>query len=290
MLQDNSKFRLDFVGIGFTKCGSTWIYKLLDEHPEICVSKTKETNFFHLNKDLLENKKKLKSYENYYWHCEKGQVRGEFSPGYANKEVALNQIKDLYPDIKIIVALRNPVDRVISSFFFRNRFDKQITERDPDSALREKYENVDGSMYSRPLRKWLKHFPRERIFVMVLEDLASSPEEKTKELFSFLGVDSDFTPASLNKKVNPAHTYHFPSFQKLLKVSHRAIKKRPGLSKTLKKIKPLYNFKEKLNKGNHKVYKKPEVTPESRKFLKDKFQNEVVELEKLLNLDLSSWK
>ncbi len=288
--KNTTKPRLDFVGIGFTKAGSTWIYKLLEEHPEICMSKTKETNFFYLNKDLTSNPKKLNSYKDYYWHCQPGQIRGEFSSGYANQDIALKQLQELYPDIKLIVALRNPVSRSVSSFFHQHSFDREVMKSDIDSILKEKYKDSEGLMYSKALKKWLEIFPREKFFVVVLEELSQNPTVGIQELYSFLGVDSNFIPQAVTTKTNAAHTYYFPRIQKVLKNTHSTIKKHPTLSKFLKRIRPLYVAKEKLNQKNRKPYKKPEISPNTKEFLKQIFKKETEELEKILKIDLSLWK
>ncbi len=288
--KNTTKPRLDFVGIGFTKAGSTWIYKLLEEHPEICMSKTKETNFFYLNKDLTSNPKKLNSYKDYYWHCQPGQIRGEFSPGYANQDIALKQLQELYPDIKLIVALRNPVSRSVSSFFHQHRFNREVMKSDIDSILKEKYKDSEGLMYSKALKKWLEIFPREKIFVVVLEELSQNPTVGIQELYSFLGVDSNFIPQVVTTKTNTVHTYYFPRIQKVLKNTHSTIKKHPTLSKFLKRIRPLYMAKEKLNQKNRKPYKKPDISSNTKEFLKQIFKKETEELEKILKIDLSLWK
>jgi hypothetical protein len=288
MAQGSSPPKLDFLGIGFTKAGSTWIYKLLEEHPDICISKIKETNFF-INEELVNNPRNLSRYANFFWHYEDGQTVGEFSPSYITKEKALRQVKSLYPDTKFIISLRDPMERVISSFLYSKRFDKKIAQKDLEKELLSRFQG-QREMYFPHMYKWFQEFPRENFLVIIFEEMVSDPQQKTREIFDFLGVDKEFIPKAIHKKTNPAHTFHLPRLQKILDYFHKKSKKYTLFSKIVKKTSFVNKIKSKINGLNRKPYQKPKISPEGKQKIRECFAGEIEKLEELIGKDLSIWK
>src|SRR5438270_6678949 len=115
--QDNLVHRCPptFVGIGSMRCGSTWLYNVLKCHPDIRLSDCKEMSFFFTPRMLRHD---LNWYEAHF-ESEDGvgprPVRGEISPTYARlKAWQVNRIAKLLPDLRIILALRHPIERAWS--------------------------------------------------------------------------------------------------------------------------------------------------------------------------------
>ncbi len=104
-------FKLDFIGIGANRSATGWIYQCLKEHPEICMSSQKETHFFGKN-HLLG----FKFLKNNFKHCQPHQIKGEYSPEYISYPGSPELIRKYYPNAKIILCMRNPIDRLYSSF------------------------------------------------------------------------------------------------------------------------------------------------------------------------------
>ncbi len=283
------KPRLDFVGIGFTKAGSTWIYKLLEEHPEICMSKTKETNFF-INQNLESNPRNIKGLERFF-QPGRDKIRGEFSPMYISKDEALENIKKFYPDIKLLIIMRNPVDKRISEVMSNYRFKIDMERADFDKIVYERFKDAQPrSIYYDRLRKWMDNFPRENIYVMILEEMISHPYKEASKLYEFLGTDDSFRPESATRKANAAHGFHYPKLQKRLRNAHQRVKKHPSLLKILNKISRPFKLKQKILEWNRKEFQKPLVSEQTRQMLFDAYKEEIQELEQLLNKDLSIWK
>lgn len=288
-MENYNKPDLDFMGIGFIKCGTTWLYDCLSEHPEVCMSHIKETRFF-VNNDILNDFSRIENYKHYFDGCKRGQLKGEFSPQYIESDLALKQIKEFYPDIKFILMLRNPVERAISKYFFDLKYSEKDIKRQVDKDILNKYPNSQYYFYYNSIKKWFNHFPSQNIHIIILEEASINPKENIKKLYSFLGIDSDFIPQGLNKQSNKAHVFYFPNLQKIFSKSHHFLKKRPAISKFLKRVRPLYRLKEKIRSKNIKYYNKPEISLEVKAELQKKFQSEVEGLENFLNRDLSIWK
>src|SRR3989344_5640213 len=107
-MSGNINFKVDFIGVGAPKCGTTWIAECLAEHPDVCFSWNKEPHFF--NRDR-EYEKSLDYYRTYFKNCENKKLRGEYTVNYLYFDSAADRIKKHFPGTKIIIALRNPIER-----------------------------------------------------------------------------------------------------------------------------------------------------------------------------------
>ena len=103
---------IDFIGVGAQKSGTSWIYACLYEHPEICAP-IKEIHYFSRERNF---KKGIEWYKNIFNTCKKGQLKGEFSTTYLYDGKTPDRIKKEFPNTKIIISLRNPVDRAFSHY------------------------------------------------------------------------------------------------------------------------------------------------------------------------------
>lgn len=219
----------NFLVIGAQKAGTTWISKILEEHPQIFIPKIKEVNFF----DKKSNYEKgIKWYEGHFpVDCDKIAI-GEATPNYLwvggiGERGHLNHIPELVkqhiPDARFIVTLRDPVDRAISAFFHHVRA-RRIS---PNSSLFEagqKYGIIEMGFYYSQLKYWFDVFPENRFLILIYEkDIVESKNETVVKLYRFLNVKDDFHPTRLNTKYNIRWagaslylSYCFPMVSKLM--------------------------------------------------------------------------
>ena len=119
----------NFLVIGAAKAGTTSVYEYLKQHPQIWMSPLKETNFFALEGETLNFRgpgdqdyinrfsiTKIEDYLNLFQGVSNQVAIGEVSPLYLYSLKAPERIRHYTPDTKIIIILRNPVDRAYSSF------------------------------------------------------------------------------------------------------------------------------------------------------------------------------
>lgn len=158
----NYRNSVDFIGIGAQKCATTWIFFNLIKHPKIRdsqLSSNKEINFF--------NHFYYKGTDWYDRQFHFGDwLVGESSPLYFCEPSVPVRIKQYNPEIKLLLSLRNPVDRAYSQHrheVMRNRLggDKIIFE----NALPGNPSYIEQGLYATHLSHWLEHFPKERIFI-----------------------------------------------------------------------------------------------------------------------------
>ena len=189
--------KISFIGVGVNKCGTTWLYQQLAAHPEVCVSKQKETHYFAraYNPDSTW-------YEQQFDHCKPGQITGEFSPEYLHDPQALERIKSHLPETKILVALRHPIDRLRSSWEFDYNRGAHGYRRFKDYADHAHPVKKEQSFYAPYLEKLYTLFPAEQIHVILFDDIRDNPSVVLNDLFSFLEVDPSLHTRNVSEKSN----------------------------------------------------------------------------------------
>lgn len=179
----------DFIVIGFSKCGSTSLCAILGEHPGICMSTPKETNFF-----LWQYGRGPAWYQRCFPGLQPGQVRGEGSVFYsatACEQEAASRILAANPQVKLIWIARHPLKRLESSYreihhsghIYGYQAPYSIGEYLADSPFA-----VDDTRYRRRLDHYLSLFPAEQFHVLFLEDLVADRAAELARIHAFLGV------------------------------------------------------------------------------------------------------
>jgi len=197
----------DFIGIGTIKAGTSWWYSLLLEHPQIVNNRLnlKELRYFiHFNYKGL-NAESINIY-NQAFAAPQGSICGEWSPIYLHYPFCIDYIHAAAPKAKILVILRNPIDRIISflneaaygiSNFNFNRKQKYV----------HNYFNIYprailSSFYAKDLKRLLHCFDRRQILVLQYEKCKKDPGFEIAQTYHFLGVDDQFQPKNLKHGVN----------------------------------------------------------------------------------------
>lgn len=192
-----SSFRVDFIGVAGMRCGTTWIYRCLAEHPQICFSSQKETCFF--NNNYLRG---LEYYKSFFKHCNcDKKIRGEFTPAYYIHEKIAERIRKHFPDVKILACLRNPIERILSHYRFKIKIGQKVhPSLAKELSLRPAY--LIGGFYYQHLNRFFKYFDPENILILIYEDALNNPAKFIKNIYKFLGVNENFVPTMLHKRAN----------------------------------------------------------------------------------------
>lgn len=187
----------DFVGIGVAKSGTTWWFSLLMGHPEIHVEYEKEVDYFNLQftRRLAAGDVTLadaEAYRNWFPRPD-GVVTGEWTPHYAFDRNLPAVLQVAAPGAKLIVMLRDPVER------YRSDLSRTMPSRD---RRRLRYRALANGMYSNILQPWEGAYAGEDLLVLQYEACVRSPLEYLATTFRFLGVDDSFRPPGLTARVN----------------------------------------------------------------------------------------
>ena len=180
-------FKLDFVGIGAPKAATTWIAQCLMEHPNICFPKNiKEMHFFNKRHIAYGNSVQNKNYETkgFNWfksrfnHCKKNSKKGEFSVSYLSCPAACKRIKKHFPKAKIIVSLRNPIDRVYSAYLYGKRYG-DYKDSFEQTIKKDKY-LLEKGLYGKYLPNYLKNF--KEVKIIFVDDMKKNPKKIIQDL------------------------------------------------------------------------------------------------------------
>lgn len=195
--------KIDFIGVGASRSGSSWLSSCLAEHPEICFSTEKETHFFD---DLHSYQKGPDYYESFFKCHSNNQIKGEFTPGYFTNHEVAERIYNHNPNVKIIVILRNPVERAYSEYLYNvaRELEKEKTFASALAGrLSKRY--INRGLYSKHLKQFYEIFPAEQILILDYADVSVRPAELLKEVYNFLGVNSEFISSKTKSVINTSN-------------------------------------------------------------------------------------
>jgi hypothetical protein len=197
---------VNFIHVGVQKAGSSWLHQALSRHPDLFAASggdDKDTGFFSYHYD--------RGYEWYERHFHNGagaRLRGEISTSYLPCREAPARIARYNPDMKILVCLRHPVERVISHHYHELRLG-HISARNGGlvEGLRNNPSYLEQSRYYTLLCRWLGSFKREQIHIVIFERLFEEPARHLAAIYRFLGVDiaasGDFPDGKINARRIP---------------------------------------------------------------------------------------
>ncbi len=189
----------NFIIIGSQRCGTTSLYTYLAQHPQILTPIKKEMDFFswHFHRGIdwyLAHFPPLPQGEQF--------LTGEASPSYFDFREAPQRLYSVFPEVKLIVLLRNPVDRAISQFYrltdlkWEGRsLDRAISDevarlaQNPAYIIGEEPGNyLARGRYVEFIKNWLAFFPREQLLVLKSEDFYAGAATTVKQVLDFLDL------------------------------------------------------------------------------------------------------
>ncbi len=316
---DNFKTILPtFIVVGANKGGTTSIYHYLKQHKQVYLSPIKEPHFFSqdidinlFKKEFAHNKlqdiekyvsgdmkeeyhaafiRDIEQYKKLFSRVQDQKAIGELSTSYLYSKVAAKEIKNLLPDCKIIICLRNPFERAYSHYRM-NLWTGNSNEFDFYKALIEDFNHTpkvwgnahlytEIGLYYEQVKRYLDVFGKENVKIIFTEDMKKNAPQVIKELYEFIGVDSSFIPDT-STRYNEVFTPKYKNITWFLNKS--------GIRPLMKRLSPqfLKNIVVKVfYKGKGE---KGEIPENAKQFMKEKFSDDISKLSLLLNKDLSNW-
>lgn len=299
----------NFLIVGTPKGGTSSLFNYLKEHPEIYLPEQKELHFFSYNElmkntngpgDKLALANVIKSWEEYlslYQGITTERMAGDVSPSYLyfSKEV-IGRIKAcLGENLKIIIMLRDPIERAYSNFMHQKRLmHETLTFNEALKVEKERMQKGYGdfwryaghSFYYEKCVDYIQTFGNENVKIVLFEDMVNRQNETISSIFKFLGVDDSFIPTNLNTVYNKGGVYKKnPVTKFLLKPSFikEFMRKAVG-NKIGRQYKQL---KEKIL--NHNSENKSPIEQDTIKYLQAYFAEDVIKLKELVP-DISKWR
>ena len=275
----------DFIGLGAQRSGTSWIYACLYEHPEIHAP-IKEIHFFSRERNWPKG---YGWYESIFADAKKDQKIGEFSTSYLADRETPQRIHQQYPNAKLIVVLRNPIERAFSNYVNDIMAGTVKASVSFAEALAERDEYIINGMYATHLRKYLEFFSRDNILILIHEDIKKDPAAFMKKIYQFIGVDDGFLSFFLNKKVNIGRVPRFVWLDRLFIHISKGMRLL-GMHKLwwlIKKKGLAGNILAVNTKTDKKVASG--LSDLDRQRLKNLFTEEIRELETIVGYKIDSW-
>ena len=192
-LPERARSLPDFVIIGASKCGTTALITNLSQHPDVyapTLGGSFELNFFNKNWS-----RGLGWYQSLFNRPDK--LQGEKTPSYLSNRLCIHKMAAIIPQAKLIITVRNPVDRAYSYWNHFN-FSESFQERENwrpmpfADAIRQPVGPMTGALfggfYARYIRNVFKIYRREQIHVIISERLRRNTEVEYSKLLRFLNL------------------------------------------------------------------------------------------------------
>ena len=187
-----------FIVIGSMKCGTTSLAEYLGAHPDVFMATPKELDFFSNHWE-----RGAEWYERFFDAASRAHARGEASPRYSRSPKYRDvpaRMASLIPDLRLIYLLRDPIDRIRSTY--AHWYHEGVENRPLEIAVRERPEYVDGSRYAYQIDLYLEHFDRSQLLILHSDSLRTERQETMRQIFAFIGVDDFIDLPNLETEFN----------------------------------------------------------------------------------------
>ena len=306
MEQTHTNFAPDFFVVGAAKAGTTAVYHWLRAHPGVFLPAVKEPGYFAYSGRQAAPKEgpydpeyvrqitvDPRSYASLY-EAAGSQLTGDVSPVYLLDENAAARIAAVRPDARIIVILRNPVDRAFSQFLHHVRDSLETCLTLEDALEKENIRMRDGwswghgyathGHYAAQVDRYLAVFPREQILFLEYRDLQIAPGACWQRVCAHLGLEH--SQLVQNDRFNATNDLT----QVCARPRLARLMRHPGPTQTfLKELIPA-NFRSSLRRlldGRGRPV--PVLTDDTKRSLAKRYRGERRHLEEQTGLTLSHW-
>ncbi len=196
---------------GVNKAGTTWIFHLLKNHPDIQFSSKKELNYFDQTYP-----EKLEEYHSYFDFDLEKKYFAEGTPAYIRSADTAEKIKEYNPEAKIIIMLRDPIKRLLSQFYFRKQIGKIPEKLTIEQAINSKdIIIVSDSHYEKLIPPWLRIFNQNNIKIISMEKALKNMTEFWSDIQKFLDIQSIPVPETAHQSKNVTGSIKFRLLYKI---------------------------------------------------------------------------
>lgn len=286
----------DFFVIGAYRSGTTAIYRMLRQHPDVYLPSEKEPNFYAVdgNPDASATLRSRsvcdrREYAALYAGRREGQRTGDISPEYLRNPWAPARLHEAAPGAPLVAILRNPVDRAYSDYLLHRRdgdeplptFAAAVAAQSGRALTDDRAGHyLDTGFYGEQLERYLQIYPRRQLQVHLYEDLLRDRNGVLEQIFAHIGVDSAFRP-SAEEPVNASGEPNSRALALALRGRHRL---RPFVPReVLERARPVWE------RYLATRLRRPAMEDRDRARLCELYRDDVQRLAQLLGRDLTHW-
>ena len=293
----------EFLVVGAARAGTTALQYLLRQHPQIFLPTQKEPCFFCFVDGKINYTKgkfafavtEIKKYQRLFRDVKPGQVAGEISTPYLFlHNQTITNIKKYHADyekLKIVIILRNPVERAYSQYLWKVRDGREnlsfeVALKQEKKRMEENYSfdyfYAHRGLYYEQVKNYLENF--KAVKIILFDDFKNDFNGTMAELCNFLGVNSSFEFARKHEVNRSA----FPRFGTLGKMITVESKIKFKLLRYIPEDIRL-NIKENFNKWKSSSNFPLPITAATRVYLQEYYKEDLSKLQKLIGIDLQNW-
>jgi len=274
----------NFFIVGTAKAGTTSLYEYLRKIPEIYMSPIKEPNYFSfntipLNEPGINPIRNKEQYLNIFKNVKGKKIFGEASTSYLSDPAVPQLINEIAPSAKILISLRDPVERAFSNYLMRKRY--RLLKTSFNEEIKRESQNVviglDGGKYSESITRYLDTFGKNQVKIIIFEEWVKRAKETIEEILKFLDLES-----KLDEFVEEIYNPHVT----LRSLTAQQLRHNEKLKPIVQNLTPASVRKFLRKKFLIKKTTKPEMNKEDRDFLVEFYKNDVKKVETILGRKL----
>jgi hypothetical protein len=287
----------NFFIVGAAKAGTTSLYTYLGEHPQVFMSPVKEPHFFSRGMSGFTGKpswsgativRDWDQYHDLFSGVRQEIAIGEASPTYLPDPETPGRIRQHIPDARIIITLRDPINRAYSHFQLLRRLGIERSSDFLEAVMAE--ERGEGndlrpyfgrSRYAPKLQRYMEHFPADQIQIHLYDDLKADTAAVVRSVFGFLGVDDRYEPDT-SRRYHRGGEVRRPRLQAFMNDLPRPVKSATTLLPDAVRMRAYWR----LHDWNMRAVPLPSVV---RQQLLPLVRDDIVATQDLIGRDLSSW-
>ena len=264
-----------FVVIGAMKGATTWIAHQLRNHPQLWLPGA-EPHYFSSEYD-----RGPAWYASLFDAAPADRIIGEKSADYLAHPLAAERMAAMIPSARLIVQLRDPVQRAYSDYCML--FRRGWVSGDPAKYLKganpEKSRFLLGGLYGAHLRRFLQHYQRDQIQVILYESVREMPEQVIADVCTHIGVPVHIAPEEVASRKNDSASPMLPL----------------PLRRVLQPMRPMLDplranrHLAKLRASLAAPVRYPPLTDELQQMLRDFYRDDILLLQDILQIDLRHW-
>lgn len=286
--------RISLMIIGAQKAGTTSLKNYLGQHPSLHAHPHKEFSYFF---NTEEHEKGYDTALKKYFPDVEEHVRlvAKNAGLYVN-EGGVRRLKEHNPDCRLVLILRNPIERTYSSYLMEKNYGTINSSFDKLEPLIRNGDNDDWryeffvgmSLYAQHIAMLYRYFPKEQVKLVRYEDFDADPAAVCRDIFAWMGEDASFAPDTATR-YNETHVNRSVTYGKFI---IRLLSNQNPLKKLVRKAMPGntdYKVGEMLRNLNKSDRKYDPIPSHMADLLRDFYAPHNRQLEALTGMDFSEW-
>jgi hypothetical protein len=273
-----------FLICGAPKAGTTALYEYCRQHPDVLMSTPKETGFFHKN-----HHKGVDWFRSHFDDYGGETAIGEASVMTMPTPGGEKRVADLIPDARLLFMLRDPVERAYSDYLFNVQQGWIPPDVSFGHIIRDEVDVkgysgealINRGLYLKHLRRFSEHFRRSQMRILLARDLKHETSRVVRSVYAFIGVDEEIS-LDTPERHNATSYVRYGTVYRILRAAWQPAKAflDDGLMGT---------FRDRVRTFFFAREEKPEMNPEDRVYLQERFKEPNAKLAEWLDRDLSHW-